>query len=49
MRGDYVLFPNFQLTAKGSFINALDKSEANAKLDHNRTLFRMQLDAQLKF
>ncbi len=49
VRGDYVLFPNFQLTAKGLFVNALDKSEANAKLDHNNTLFRMQLDAQLKF
>jgi len=49
VRGDYVLFPNFQLTAKAHFINVLDKSESNATLDHNRTLFRMQLDAVLKF
>jgi hypothetical protein len=49
VRGDYMLFPNFQLTAKGLFVNALDKSQSNAKLDHNNTLFRMQLDAQLKF
>lgn len=46
---DYVLLPNFQLTAKASFINALDKSESNANLNGNATLLRTQLDAVLKF
>ena len=49
LRFDYVLFPNFQLTAKAHFINALDKSESNATLSGNATLLRGQLDAVLKF
>ncbi len=49
VRFDYVLLPNFQLTAKCHFINALDASESTANLDGNATLFRTQLDAQLKF
>jgi hypothetical protein len=49
LRCDYVLFPNFQLTAKAHFINALDRSESTAKLDGNATLLRAQLDAVLKF
>ena len=49
VRFDYVLFPNFQLTAKAHFINALDRSESNATLDGNATLVRTQLDAVLKF
>jgi len=49
LRLDYVLFPNFQLTAKAHFINVLDKSKSNANLDGNATLFRTQLDAVLKF
>lgn len=49
LRLDYVLFPNFQLTGKVHFINALDREQANAKLDSNATLLRMQLDACLKF
>jgi hypothetical protein len=49
LRFDYVLFPNFQLTAKAHFINALDRNESNATLDGNATLVRTQLDAVLKF
>jgi hypothetical protein len=49
LRLDYVLFPNFQLTAKAHFINALDRSDANATLNGNATLARTQLDAALKF
>ena len=49
LRFDYELFPNFQLTAKAHFINVLDRSEANAKLNGNATLVRTQLDAVLKF
>jgi hypothetical protein len=49
IRGDYVLFPNFQLTAKLLMSNALDRAQSTAKLDGNATLFRTQLDAQLKF
>jgi hypothetical protein len=53
IRFDYVLFPNFQLTAKSHFINALDPSIAttsNGKpLVGNPTLTRIQLDAVLKF
>lgn len=49
VRGDYVLFPNFQLTAKVLMSNALDAEQSTAKLDGNATLFRTQLDAQLKF
>jgi hypothetical protein len=49
VRFDYVLLPNFQLTAKAHFINALDRSESVAKLDGNATLIRTQLDAVLKF
>jgi hypothetical protein len=44
-----VLFPNFQLTAKAHFINALDRGDSNANLDGNATLVRTQLDAVLKF
>jgi Putative porin len=53
IRFDYVLFPNFQLTAKSHFINALDPSIAttsNGKpLVGNSSLTRLQLDAVLKF
>ncbi len=49
VRVDYVLFPNFQLTAKAHFINALDKSDASVDLNGNATLIRTQLDAVLKF
>ncbi len=49
LRLDYVVFPNFQLTAKAHFINALDKSDSNATLSGNATLVRTQLDAVLKF
>jgi hypothetical protein len=53
IRFDYELFPNFQLTAKSHFINALDRSIAttnNGKaLIGNPTLTRIQLDAVLKF
>jgi Putative porin len=49
VRFDYVLLPNFQLTAKAHFINALDRSESNAALDGNATLIRTQLDAMFKF
>jgi hypothetical protein len=49
IRGDYVLFPNFQLTAKLLMSNALEREQSTAKLDGNATLFRTQLDAQLKF
>jgi len=49
LRGDYMLFPNFQLTAKVHMINALDRGASNAKLVGNPTLFRTQLDATVKF
>ncbi len=49
LRGDYMLFPSLQLTAKVHMINALDRGASNAKLDGNPTLFRTQLDATLKF
>jgi Putative porin len=49
VRFDYVLLPNFQLTAKAHFINALDRSASTAHLDGNATLLRTQLDAVLKF
>jgi hypothetical protein len=55
VRFDYVLFPNFQLTAKYQFINALDPAIAvnnSGKplgLIGSSTLTRMQLDAVLKF
>lgn len=49
IRVDYMLLPNLQLTAKAHFINALDKSSANVKLEGNPTLVRTQLDATLKF
>ena len=53
IRFDYELFPNFQLTAKSHFINALDRSIAttnNGKaLIGNPTLTRLQLDMLLKF
>jgi hypothetical protein len=49
VRGDYMLFPNLQLTAKVHFINVLDRSSSNAALVGNPTLFRTQLDATLKF
>jgi len=49
LRGDYMLFPNFQLTAKVHIINVLDRDASNAKLVGNPSLFRTQLDATLKF
>ncbi len=49
VRFDYMLFPNFQLTAKAHAINALDVSESNAHLSGNSTLLRTQFDATLKF
>ncbi len=48
-RFDYVLFPNFQLTAKAHFINSLDREHASAATEGNATLIRTQLDANLKF
>ena len=49
LRLDYELLSNFQLTAKGEFINALDRAASNATLAGNPTLVRTQLDAVLKF
>jgi hypothetical protein len=54
LRLDYLLFPNFQLTAKVHFINALDRSIAvvtplGGSLVGNPTLVRTQLDATLRF
>jgi hypothetical protein len=55
LRGDYLLFPNFQLTAKVHFINALDREDATTTVGQplsrsgNSTLIRTQLDATLKF
>jgi hypothetical protein len=49
LRLDYVLFPNFQITAKGHFINCLDTGVSSAPVNGNATLFRGQLDAVLKF
>ena len=53
IRFDYELFPNFQLTAKSHFINALDPGIAtttNGKpLVGNSTLARVQFDALLRF
>jgi len=49
VRFDYMLFPNFQLTAKAHAINALDTSESNAALSGNPTLLRTQFDATLRF
>jgi len=55
VRGDYELFPNFQLTAKFHFINALDPGIATSSTGKPLTflgsssLTRMQLDAVLKF
>jgi hypothetical protein len=49
IRGDYLLFPNFQLTAKLLMSNALEREQSTATLDGNATLFRTQVDAQLKF
>ncbi|MBI1815655.1 MAG: putative porin [Deltaproteobacteria bacterium] len=55
LRGDYLLFPNFQLTAKVHFINALDRDDATTTVGQplsrsgNSTLVRTQLDATLKF
>jgi len=48
-RVDYMLLPNFQLTAKAHFINALDRGASNAALHGNNTLIRTQLDAVFKF
>jgi hypothetical protein len=55
-RLDYMLFPNFTLTAKSHFINALDRGMATTNngnagkpLVGNSTLTRLQLDAVLKF
>lgn len=49
LRGDYVLLPHLQLTAKLLVINALDGSKSVVSLDGNPTLVRSQLDAQLTF
>lgn len=49
IRGDYMLFPNLQFTAKVHFINALDRAGSVAALKGNATLVRTQLDATLKF
>ena len=49
IRADYQLFSNFQLTAKLLMSNALEREQSTANLDGNATLFRTQLDAQLKF
>ena len=55
LRLDYELFPNFQLTAKSHFMNALENHLAtgnNGKpitLIGNPTLTRLQIDAVLKF
>jgi len=49
VRFDYMLFPNFQLTAKAHAINALDTSESNAALSGSPTLLRTQFDATLRF
>ena len=55
IRADYVLFPNFQLTAKANLINALDRDSATnisgqpLSRPGNSTLVRTQLDAVLKF
>jgi hypothetical protein len=49
VRLDYVLFPNFQITAKGHFINCLDTGNSTAAVNGNATLFRGQLDAVLRF
>lgn len=59
LRFDYLLFPNFQLTAKVHFINALDPGIAVAtttsgpvtftSLNGNSTLVRTQFDATLRF
>jgi hypothetical protein len=49
VRFDYVLLPNFQITAKAHFINALDVSDSTASLKGNATLIRTQLDAVVKF
>lgn len=58
LRLDYELFPNFQLTAKSHFINALDPGIATTTnsnkvvgnpLVGNSTLTRFQFDALLKF
>jgi len=55
IRFDYMLFPNFQLTAKSHFINALDPGIAtgtNGKalgLIGNSSLARVQFDVLLKF
>ncbi|HVM95948.1 MAG TPA: putative porin, partial [Candidatus Acidoferrales bacterium] len=49
LRADYVLFPNFQLTAKAYLENVLDRKISNAALNGNPTLLRTQLDAMLKF
>jgi hypothetical protein len=49
LRFDYVLLPNFQLTAKVNMINSLDHDVASVPIDGNATLFRTQLDANIKF
>jgi len=56
LRLDYELFPNFQLTMKSAFINALDRSIATTNngnsgkpLIGNPTLARLQFDAVLRF
>jgi Putative porin len=49
LRFDYVLLPNFQLTAKAEFINPLHRLDSEASLKNNATLVRTQLDGVLKF
>jgi len=56
LRFDYELFPNFQLTLKSQFINALDPGIATTNngnsgkpLIGNSTLTRLQFDTVLKF
>ncbi len=49
VRIDYLLLPNFQLTAKALIVNVLDRESSNAKLVGNPTLVRTQLDAVVKF
>lgn len=55
LRFDYMLFQNFQLTAKVHFVNALDRSIATTTIGQplntpgNETLVRSQLDVMLRF
>jgi len=49
VRLDYMLLPNFQLTARANIINALDRKASTAQLNGNPTLVRTQLDAMVRF